>query len=202
LGFQQALPFGLQVNINDPWLNKSTGKRTFSKPYIAIGLTSRYRRFDNGYYEQLFREIPPENLVFIGTPFDQMERCSIQGQHFQSNHFSEITEVISNCEAFIGNPSFLYALAEAMKAPRFVEVPENNNVYPIGLGGHLLHQYRRESLRRQLIELLKIPTPRSIEIDLMALYDEVDFLKKNAEVLKNPVEPKAGLAKKIRRLLK
>jgi hypothetical protein len=197
LAFQHSLSFGIQVDLNEPWLPKIKGQRKFPQPYIAVGITSRYRRFDNGYYEQLFREISPDQLVFIGTPFDQMERCSIQGHLFQSENFSEIAQVLCAAELFIGNPSFTYALAEALKVPRIVEVPDNNNVYPLGSGGQLLHQCRRESVRRQLISSLKIQPPQSIEMELLSLMETAEQMRQSP-----PAPEKQNLRKRMKRFFR
>lgn len=186
LVFQHATPYNVAVDPRPAWLKNPNRHVPLSDSanYIVVGLTSRYRRFDNGFYEHLLREIPPENIVFLGSQADQMERCNLQGEFVPTNNFSELATIIANAKLFVGNPSFLFALAEGLKVRRWLEVPENGNVYPLDSSGNMIHQHTQMRVRRDISDLLGLKGDRVLELLRLSLEEEVKFMEKHLEALR------------------
>lgn len=157
--YAHAVPFNLMVDGAQPWVTvgqSAPEQQTKQEPYIVVGLTSRYRRFNHAYYEYLLRNVPADRVFFVGIGTDQIERRNIGGTVFQTANFMDLAKLLANAALFIGNPSFAYALAEGLKVNRFLEVPEDNNVYPLDGSGSLLHMYAPEYVRAKIFEALKL----------------------------------------------
>lgn len=157
--YAHATPYSLMVDGALPWITLDEGtsaQRIKQEPYIVVGLTSRYRRFDHAYYEYLFRDVPADRVFFVGVGNDQIERRNIGGTVFQTTNFMELAKLLANSALFIGNPSFAYALAEGLKVERLVEVPNENNVYPLDSTGSLLHMTTPETVRKKIFNVLQL----------------------------------------------
>ncbi len=122
----------IQADIENPYLFAQK-KEDFSK-YISVVRTFRARsQFIN--YDFL-KEYP--NILFIGLPdeYEDFKKSVPNAEYYNPKDFKELAEVIYSSRFFIGNQSFTYALAEAMKAPRILEgFPEFPVVHPIGSNG-------------------------------------------------------------------
>ena len=73
-------------------------------------------------------------------------------EHYESNDFLELASIIKGAKLFIGNLSFGYALAEALKVPRLLESgPNFPLVYPNGCKAYDFYfQSHFESLVKKL----------------------------------------------------
>ncbi|GAB5099243.1 hypothetical protein [Caballeronia sp. HLA56] len=160
--YAHAVPFNLMVDGAQPWITldeKASKPRIKEEPYIVVSLTSRYRRYGHAYYEYLFRDVPADRVFFVGVGNDQIERRNIGGTVFQTSNFADLASLLANAALFIGNPSFAYALAEGLKVNRLVEVPEDNNVYPLDGSGSLLHMSAPENVRAKIFDVLQLESP-------------------------------------------
>ncbi len=101
------------------------------KNYIVI---MRSLRRQNKYIDYSFLS-SYKNKIFIGlkNEFEDLKN-SVNGlDHYESKDFLELASIIKNSKIFIGNLSFGYALAEALKVPRLLESgPNFPLVYPNG----------------------------------------------------------------------
>ncbi|SED05398.1 hypothetical protein SAMN02787142_2452 [Burkholderia sp. WP9] len=159
LVYAHAVPFNLMVDGARPWITidgEAPQLGINQQPYIVVSLTGRYRRYDHAYYEYLFRDVPADRVFFVGVGNDQIERRNIGGTVFQTTDFADLARLLANAALFIGNPSFTYALAEGLKVNRLVEVPEDNNVYPLDGSGSLLHMSAPENVRAKIFEALQL----------------------------------------------
>jgi hypothetical protein len=80
-----------------------------------------------------------KKLVFIGLKdeFDDLKKSIKNLEYFDSKDFLELASIIKNSKIFIGNLSFGYALAEALKVTRLLEsAPNFPLVYPNGGSGY------------------------------------------------------------------
>ena len=76
-----------------------------------------------------------KNIVFIGlkNEFEDLKNKVKNLEYYDSKDFLELASIIKNAKIFIGNLSFGYALAEAIKVPRLLESgPNFPLVYPNG----------------------------------------------------------------------
>ena len=80
-----------------------------------------------------------ERIVFLGLKdeFDDLKIKIKNLEHYDSKDFLELAMIIKNSKLFIGNLSFGYALAEALKVPRLLESgPNFPLVYPNGANAY------------------------------------------------------------------
>ena len=95
-----------------------------------------------------------ENIVFIGLK-NEYENLKIKipnMQFYDSKDFLELASIIKSARIFIGNLSFGYSLAEAIKVPRLLEsAPNFPLVYPNGPKAYDFYfQYHFEELFKKL----------------------------------------------------
>jgi hypothetical protein len=107
----------------------------------------------------------------VGVEEDLAQKLDIPGAFFKPADFQHLTRVLMGSSLFIGNASFPYALAEALKIPRLVELSEAANVAPLDPSGCPLHLYTEAALRGMILSALKLESP-----DLVVLLDQVQSL--------------------------
>jgi hypothetical protein len=76
-----------------------------------------------------------KNIVFVGleNEFHDLKKKVNNLEYYDSENFLELASIIKNSKIFIGNLSFGYAMAEALKVPRLLEsAPNFPLVYPNG----------------------------------------------------------------------
>lgn len=76
-----------------------------------------------------------KNKVFVGleNEFEDLKDKIDNLEYYDSENFLELASIIKNSKVFIGNLSFGYAMAEALKVPRLLEsAPNFPLVYPNG----------------------------------------------------------------------
>ena len=120
----------IMPDVGKQWINptyrKTTGK-------ILINRTSRYQ---NQWINYFFLKEYEEHLLFAGLEEEAIRFCKHWGlniPHLKVDNFLELAGAINSCRFFIGNQSMCFALAEAMKVPRILEVcPFAPNVDPVG----------------------------------------------------------------------
>ncbi len=160
--FRHALPFGIKVKATEPWMdvshfNPSPSFPSAKKPYLVVALTERYRRFDNDFYQKLFKDLPEDQLFFVGVEGDLPNKHSVPGRYLKFDDLRDLALFISQAALLIGNPSFPYALAEACKLKRLLEIPDNLNVHPLEASGCAMHLLSFDELRRRIFEALQLP---------------------------------------------
>lgn len=112
------LTFGINWDLGKPWLQVIPNK-AFSDA-IVLARSSRYRspKIDYGFLQKYSR------LVFVGMPdeFADMRQQLPQLVYHPVANFLELASVIAGSKLFIGNQSFPFSLAEALKVRRVLEV--------------------------------------------------------------------------------
>ena len=76
-----------------------------------------------------------KNKVFVGleNEYKDLENKINNLEYYDSKDFLELASIIKNSKIFIGNLSFGYSMAEALKVPRLLEsAPDFPLVYPNG----------------------------------------------------------------------
>ena len=132
----------LWVDLSEPWLEIPPGIESVAKDNIIINITHRYRN-EWISYQFLQHTYKQYNIFFVGSEEEyldfktsQVGRCT----HLQPDNFLSLANAISQCKLFLGNQSMCFALAEALKAPRAVELFEPApNVDPCGPTGWMYY---------------------------------------------------------------
>lgn len=144
------LTYGISADLSKAWLNVVPGKGFENE--ILIGRSFRYRApgisydFLNKY----------SNIGFVGLQeeYEDMKRSIPHIKYHPVKDFLELAQIIAGCRFFIGNQSFPYSLAEALKVKRVLEVCfENPNVIPEGDDAYdFCYQPQFEKIVKQLNE--------------------------------------------------
>jgi hypothetical protein len=156
---------------------------------MVVSLTSRYRRWGGEYYASLLRNIPAERLIFVGVEEDLVHKRDIPGAFLKANDFKVLARIVAGASLFIGNPSFPYALAEALKVPRLIELPEDINVAPLDPSGQALHLYSEEWLRRKIFNAIKEEALESglVPVSVDALKADLADMERQRRVLESRI---------------
>jgi len=121
----------MACNLAEPWL--------FVEPDEALGdyiVVNRTLRARNKNIDYSFLKPFQDKIMFVGheeEAVDFMNTNEINVFYAQPKDLLELAVIIRSSRFFIGNQSLCFALAEAMKVPRILEVcPELPNVVPSG----------------------------------------------------------------------
>ncbi len=127
------LTFAVTADLGKPWLQITPDQRFADK--IVLARSSRYHALGIS-YSFLSKY---NNLIFVGVQeeYETMKKEIPDLQYQPVNDFAELAAIIAGCKLFIGNQSFPFSLAEALKVPRILEVyyqcpnvvPEGPNAY-------------------------------------------------------------------------
>ena len=139
---------GIHANLSEPYIDAENHKNF--KNVITIMRSSRRQnnlinyKFLNKY----------DDIFFLGlkSEYTELKKDISNLQFYDCKDFLELAMILKNSKVFIGNLSFGYALAEALKIPRLLESgPDFPLVYPNGRNGYdFYHQEHFESLFENL----------------------------------------------------
>jgi hypothetical protein len=124
----------------EPWLEVEplTGiNKTRFQNRIIINRTQRYH---NQWIDYFFLKEYKDQMAFLGTEDEHkifQTDWDIELPHLKPLNFLGVARTIKSCKLFIGNQSMCFAIAEALKVPRILEVCDVvPNVIPAGDGGY------------------------------------------------------------------
>ncbi len=140
--------YGITADLGKSWL-AVTPDNTF-KDEIVIARSFRYRAPGISY---AFLDQYP-NISFIGLKeeYEDLKNQIPSLKYIAVKNFLEFAAIIAGCKFFIGNQSFPFAVAEALKVPRVLELYfECPNVIPEGKDAYdFCYQPQFEKIVRQL----------------------------------------------------
>jgi hypothetical protein len=120
--------FHANYNLAEPWLKVEPNPDV--KDYILVNRTKRYRNLAISY--KFLSQYGP---IFTGLEdeFEDFTKEVGRVSFFKAVNFLELAQIIAGCKLFIGNQSFAFSLAEALKVPRILEIcSASPNVIPHG----------------------------------------------------------------------
>jgi len=124
---------GVFPDLSQKWIYANKNTKFFNA--IIINRTKRYRE-DTISYELLNKVNRPKYFWGNDAEYEQFSYY-VPCERLIFENYMELAEAIAGCYCFIGNTSFAYSLAEAMKVKRIVEVPRfSPNAFPIGAKGY------------------------------------------------------------------
>lgn len=119
------------------WLDKPDGTTRSTVNLLLINRTQRYQNPYISYY--FLKEYPKGNVMFIGTEVEHTafnNQWGLDVSHLKVNNFLELAQAISLCKVFLGNQSFCWHLADAMKKDRILEICNQfPNTWPTSSNG-------------------------------------------------------------------
>jgi hypothetical protein len=124
----------IMPDVSKAWIGKPSEPRLSAEGKIVINKTSRY---SNQWINYFFLKKYEKDLLFVGL-FDEYEafqnRWNLEIAYAGAGgDFNDLAMTLNSCKFFIGNQSMCFAVAEAMKVPRILEVcPFAPNVDPVG----------------------------------------------------------------------
>ena len=125
---------GIGPDLNLPYMFKVNKNNKYSNHIIFL----RSLRRQNDHITYNFMD-QYENLLFIGL-YDEyldLKKQITKLKFYECNDFLEMAEIINSCKLFVGNLSFGYTIAEALKTPRLLEsYLDFPLVYPNGPKAH------------------------------------------------------------------
>ena len=113
----------------DPWIilpekiNQS-GYDHFRNKIVIF----RSQRYNNNRMSYSYLKKFSEHLVFIGFENEYVQfrnRFDIHAEFVKQKHFIDVACILNNCRFCIGNQTFFFALADALKVPRMLEQYKN-----------------------------------------------------------------------------
>lgn len=142
--------FGIYYDTSVPWLVAPKDER-----YADTIVLARSHRYRSPLVDYSFLNQYP-NKIFLGV---QEEYDDLKGQvpdmEFKPvQDFLEMATIINSCKLFIGNQSFPFAIAEALKVKRLLEVfyKAPNVVVQGRNGGDFIYQPQFEYAVKRLLE--------------------------------------------------
>ena len=156
LSYAQA--FGLSLNPAEKWLfiedTNIDGKISKDEKHeavdtIVLAFTPRYRSKNKDFWAAALEDFKDKcNITAVGTMNDFDCISGITDNFITCADFLELAEIINEADLFIGNPSMPYAVAEGLKVPRIVEVPDfPKNAYPLGEKGYIAPENAEDAKR-------------------------------------------------------
>jgi hypothetical protein len=144
--------FGISAPLYNPWL--VAPKDMSVSDCIIIARSKRYRNPLIDY--SFFKKYP--NIIFIGIEeeYDDIKLMIPSIKWRKVVDFLEMASLINGCKFFVGNQSFPFSLAEALKVDRLLEVYyKMPNVIVEGSGANdFMYQLQFESLVESLYNKL------------------------------------------------
>jgi len=141
---------GVSPELWKPWLTVSPDVSYANS--IVIARSERYRNhaIDYSFLKNY------SNVVFLGveSEYNDIRKAVPNVRWVKINDFTEMAGIIAGARCFIGNQSFPFSLAEAMKVPRVLETSfDIINVVPEGEDGYdFFFQDHLESIVTRLAE--------------------------------------------------
>ncbi len=143
------LAFGITYNLNNPWLH--VNPNSIYKNDVIIARSFRYRALGINYnFLSKYK-----NIKFLGLreEFEDIKKQIPSIEYITVNNALEMAEIIAGCKFFIGNQSFPFSVAEALKVKRVLEVCyESPNVIVDGNNGYdFCFQQQFEKIIKELV---------------------------------------------------
>jgi len=131
----------LSCDVSKRWIDVPFSKTDYSGKIIV----NRTRRYTNPYISYAFLKPHEDDILFAGTEDERYKFCEdfkLDLKLLRINNFLELAQAINTCRFFLGNQSFCFWIADALKKKRILEICQSfPNTFPIGKDGHaFIHQ--------------------------------------------------------------
>jgi hypothetical protein len=121
--------FAVSADLSQPWLQVRPPPAPRGK--IVLARSARCRNLNINY--TFLRDYGEIDFVGTLSEFQEMKQTLPELRHVPCEDFLQLARVIKSARFFIGNQSFPYSVAEALKVPRILEIfPRMPDVIPTG----------------------------------------------------------------------
>ncbi len=136
--------YGIHADLGKPWLQVPPAEGLQDE--ILLARSFRYRA--PGIRYDFLKEYTSIGFVGLPAEYEDMKKAVPHLRYHPVSNFLEMAQLIAGCRFFIGNQSSPFAIAEALKVPRILEVCfECPNVIPEGPEGRdFLYQPQFEKI--------------------------------------------------------
>jgi len=112
------LHFAVNADLGKPWLRVNANCDVSDCIVIARSQGYHSPGIDYSFLQKYGK------LLFVGVPeeYEAMKKALPDLEYHQVADFLELAEIIAGCRLFIGNQSFPFSIAEALKVRRILEV--------------------------------------------------------------------------------
>jgi hypothetical protein len=112
------LHFAVNADLGKPWLHVNPNQTVSDYIVVARSLGYHSPGIDYSFLDKYGK------LLFVGVPeeFEAIRKMLPSIEYYPVSDFLELAEVIAGSKLFIGNQSFPFSIAEAMKVRRVLEV--------------------------------------------------------------------------------
>jgi len=110
--------YGINADLGKPWLTVTPNGGV--SDYIVVARSHRYRQpqIDHSF----LKKYPKVMFVGVEEEYKDMKEMVPSIEFVKVKDFLELAQLIAGCKFFIGNQSFPFSLAEALKVNRVLEV--------------------------------------------------------------------------------
>lgn len=123
----------------EPWLEVPEISY-LKKKYRGKIVVNRTSRYHSDWLSYFFLKEYQSEVIFVGMDEEHEKFQADWGllvEHEKVTTFLQLALIIKHCKVFVGNQSMCFAIAEALKVPRVLEVCDfAPNVIPAGDGGY------------------------------------------------------------------
>jgi hypothetical protein len=142
--------FGISYPLHKPWLTAPKDEKWSNT--IVVARSHRYR--SPGIDYSILNNYPNKVFVGIKPEYEDMQQALPDIAFAEVNNFLELATIINSCKLFIGNQSFPFSIAEALKVNRLLEVfYECPNVVVEGEGANdFMYQPQFETQVKRLLQ--------------------------------------------------
>ena len=146
---------GVNAELWKPWMD--VGPNNEYKDAIVIARSERYRSRKTDY--SFLKNYKDLHFIGVESEYLDIKKILPDINWIILNDFMEMAAILKACRFFIGNQSFPFSVAEALKIPRILEASyEVINVVPEGEDAYdFLFQEHFESLVKRLDKKTKSP---------------------------------------------
>lgn len=143
--------FGVNANLSNSWL--TVPPNDLFKSCIVISRSFRFRTPGIDY--SFLKKFSPVVFVGLAEEYEEMKQNIPSLEYKKVSDFLELAAIIKGSKLFIGNQSFPFALAEALKVKRVLEVSyEYPNVIVDGENGYdFCYQPQFEKIVNSILEM-------------------------------------------------
>lgn len=130
----------LHCDLSEAWIKANPEKPSYYNLQPRTIIINRTQRHYNPHIHYGFLKEYEKDCGFIGTADEHKAFCEafdLNIERFMVPDFLSLANTLNACTLFIGNQSFCWHVADAMKIPRLLEVsPDYPNTLPTGAKGY------------------------------------------------------------------